>query len=400
MNYRIFFSLLALIFICNCKYAGAESLDETALLILKNSQDFQSENLALQSTLGSLKTQSNLPDPEVSGEYLIAAAEDESNRWGAELTWGLEWPGVYGARGKEAKLKMTVAKKRLYTQRVERLAEIKDLLLDFIQCRKKLVLLDRLSQNNDTIFQLAEQAAKGGEMTVLDLHKVKLEYANIRVVKAAVLDEEAEVKGSLSNILGRDCTEILNDMECEFPEISLPSIEELELIKTLSPEVNTALAEAESIRASRSVAKMESLPSVSFGYKHAFEDGIHFNGALLGISLPLFSSRGRQKAVKAEILEAEYKTEMAKNQVETETMQISRQLKLLDSQIREISPLVENADYNAALLKAYKGGVITLIEYITDRNYFTNAEMELLNLRLAAAKTQTKLQKYLIPVSF
>ena len=396
MQSRYFILALALIFTCCHLKNKAASLSETAIEILKKSPAFQAEIYSLEAAEKNLATASNLPDPEASGEYLVLP-KDVDNRWAAQLEWGVEWPGVYGARGREAAGKLNAAEKAVMAQRAERLAEIKDLLLDYVRCYQKLLLLEELTKNNDTIYSLAEQAARGGEMTLLDLNKVKLEYANIRVAKATILDEQAEVVGNLSQIYGRDCTPILSQMECVFPEIMIPSEEEISLIKEKAPVVLSALAEAETAHQSKKVAKMEALPSLSLGYKHAFEDGMHFNGAVFGVSIPIFSSHGKQKAAKADILEAEFKAEATAQEIETEAMANLKRLKMITGQIEELTPILENVDYNSTLLKAYKSGVISLIEYLSDRNYFTNAALELVSLRHNAAKTLAFLQRYLAP---
>lgn len=379
--------------------ASSLSLNETALKILLQSPGFMAGHYSLDSEISNLKTSANLPDPELSGEYLVLPS-DVDNRWAAQLEWSVEWPGVYHARGNEARSKMTTAQKNLYSRRLDKLAEIKSLLIDYVQCCLKLDLLNDLSRNNDTIYSLALQAAKGGEMTVLDLNKVKLEYANIKGAIATIMDEEAGIIASLSQIAGKDCSSLLKEMDCNFPEIIIPDSETVSRLKHSAPEVVTALAEAESAREAQKVARMEALPSLSLGYKHAFEDGMHFNGAVFGISIPMFSSRGKQKAAKANILDAEYKAEATSLEIEAQAAASVKQLTLAKQQIEEIAPLVENTDYNEMLLKAYKGGVITIIDYITERNYFTNAAIELVTLRHMAAKAQAEIQKYLDTIEF
>lgn len=394
---RLFSAFILLIFSFGIFSLNAATLNETALKILLNSPGYKAENYSLEAVSRNLATNSNLPDPTLGGEYLVAPSE-EDNRWAAELSWDVEWPGVYSARNKEAKMKMTSAERSIYVERAQRLAEIKDLLLDYIRCQQKLTLLEELSHNNDTIYRLAEEAARGGELTVLDLNKIKLEYANIRVARATILDEQAEVIESLSKIYGNDCGELLNEMNKTFPEIIMPTADEMAIIKENAPAVMAAKAEAETAHLARKVAQMEALPNLSVGYKHAFEDGMHFNGAILGVSIPLFSSRGKQKAAKADILEAEYKAEATSREIETEAMAAFRRLEMINRQIEEVAPIIENVDYNNTLLKAYKGGVITLIEYITDRNYFTNAALELVSLRHNAAKALAFLQRYTSPL--
>lgn len=373
---------------------SARSINETAVEILKNSPEFKSQNLDLTSIGYNLKTESNLPDPELGGEYLWMPS-DVDNRYAIELTWGLEWPGVYRARSREAASKMTAAEKAVFAQRAERLAEIKDLLLSYVHCQQRISLLKQLAANNDSIYRLAEHASKNGEMTVLDLNKVKLEYANIRGAISLVEGEETEVKGNLSKLFGGDCNPLLSQMDCVFPQISLPTQEDLSRIGEISPSVQAAMADIQTAENARKTAKMEALPSISFGYKHAFEDGMHFNGALFGISIPIFSSRGKQKAAKAEIENTRYKAQAAAMEIESEAQTLLNRLIILKRQIEEVAPIVESVDYNDTLLKAYKGGAITLVDYISDRNYFTNAAIELVSLRYSAAQVQTLLQKYL-----
>lgn len=384
---------LCLIFIAT----SAATLDETAFRILRESPEFKSQTYNLESAAAALRTESNLPDPELGGEYLVMP-KDVDNRWALELSWGVEWPGVYRARGKEANLKLQATQQTIWVNRAERLAEIKDLLLDYIRSTQKILILEELTQNNDTIYHLAEESAKNGELTVLDLNKIKLEYANIRVAKATLMDEQAEIIANLSAIIGRNCTDILNTLDLRFPDLVLPTEAEIEMIKSSAPSVKAALSEAETARVGKKVASMEALPSLSLGYKHAYEDQMHFNGATFGVSIPIFSSRGKQKAAKAAILEAEYNAEATAMEVEAEAKAALRRLKLIHSQIEEIAPLVEDANYNATLLKAYKKEVLTLIEYISDRNYFTNAAVELVGLRHNAAKAYAFLQRYLTPL--
>ena len=380
------------------KGAG-KSIEETALKLMLESPSFQSEIYSLQSMEAELKTTSNLPDPEVGGEYMVMP-EDVDNRWTAQITWGLDWPGVYHAKGKEAKNRIDAADKAVYAQRVDKLTEIKDLLLDYILCRQKCNLLNELDKNNQEIYKLSEAKAENREMHLLDLNKVKIEYSNIKNALAALYLEESQIIGSLSEIYGKDCREILEKMDCRFPDIYIPADLDIATVKTTAPSIQTAMAEAETARQGKKVVKMEALPSLSIGYKHQFEDGMHFNGAVLGISVPIFSSRGKKKAAEAQIIEANYKVEITTEAIETEMNVLLNRLILLKQQIDEISPYVENIDYNTILLKAYEESLISLLDYITERNYFTNALIEFVALRHEAAKTRNGLNKYLQTYNF
>ena len=378
---------------------GRTGIDEAAMKILLESPAFKADIYSLESLQADLKTTANLPDPEIGGEYLVMPAEVD-NRWAAQISWGLDWPGVYGAKGREAKSKMNSADKAIYAQRIDKLAEIKDLLYDYIQIRQKCNLLDQLEKNNKKIYELSLAKTRNQEMTLLDLNKVKIEYSNIKSARATLLIEESEITGSLSEIYGRNCKDILNSLDCIFPEIHIPSDIDMELIKKNAPSIQSALADAETARQGKRVSRMEAFPSLSVGYKHQYEDGMHFNGAILGISIPIFSSRGKQKAAEAQILEADYKVETTVTSIETEINSLIRRLILLKQQIDDIGPYVENVDYNSILVRAYEEGIISLLDYISEINYFTNAAVEFIGLRHAASKAQNGLKKYLQNYNF
>lgn len=379
--------------------AFSASLDETALSILRGSSSFRSGSLSLLSLEETLKTDGNLPDPQFEGEFL-AAPKGETDRWGAELSWSLEWPGVYSERKKESDLRLLAAKERLNYDRAEKLGNIKSLLLDFIFCSKKLDVINGLQQSNDSIFHYAEVSAKNGQITVLDLNKIRLEKANVTAAKAGVLNERAEIINSLTEIYGDDCSNLLAGLNCEFPEIYIPSETEMDMISKNSPDFKSALAESEAARRGKKLALMEALPNISFGYKHAFEDGVHFNGATLGISLPLFSSHNKQKAAQAIILENEFNIEASASAASAEANALLNQLKLMKDQIDSIQPVLLNTDHSALLIKAYEEGLISMIDYLTERNYFTSAHLELLSLRLSAAKAQISLLKFIDPQNY
>lgn len=70
-----------------------------------------------------------------------------------------------------------------------------------------------------------------------------------------------------------------------------------------NPDFLKALADFEAAKQNVKVANAENLPSLSIGYAHEFEDGMHFNGANLGVSIPLFSARERRKRRKRLLLQ-------------------------------------------------------------------------------------------------
>ena len=370
------------------------SLDETASLILTRGTTIKADSLELVSLKESLSTTHNLPDFQLDGEFL-AAPEGESDRWGTELSWGLEWPGVYGARKNEADKRWLAARQNIMSRRAAKLTDIKNLLLDYIYCTKKLTTLEELKINNDSINKFAETAAKAGEITLIDLNKVKLETANVRAAIDATVNERLETVDALAEICGFNCAEIVEKLDAEFPDIVIPDEAYITRLKKNAPQIKEALAEKEIAMSSKKVALMEALPNISLGYKHAFEDGIHFNGATLGISIPIFSSHNKQKAGRAAIEEAEYKVEATEASTSDAVDLILKRLVIMKKQIEEVKPVIEESNHSELLVRAYEKGLISMIDYLTERNYFTSATLEFLSLQLSAAKSLISLNRFI-----
>lgn len=388
--YKILALLPALLLTASPSFAQSLSPSDVAMTILKASPDNQADELGVASLRESLKVENNLPDPEIEGEYLFAPA-GETNRWGAGISWGIEWPGVYSAKKSDARGKLSAAEAAVMMGRSERLIEIKRLLLDYVLVKKQLELLNEIGAANDSIMLLSEKAEDHGELTRLDINKLKLEQASLNSNVAGLKNQLAETVTKLDLLYGTDSSPLLKDMVCEFPEISLPD-DKWEVLQ--DPSVAAANAEAEAAKGALKVASAESYPGLSIGYKHAFEDGFHFNGATLGITLPLFSARNKKSAAKAAITEAEYKAETAKADAESEIVGSVIRIVILRQQIDEMAPVIGNSDNNTLLMKAYQGGLITLIDYLNERNYFTNAALELLTLRHSAANALLDIERH------
>lgn len=363
---------------------------DVAMKILEASPATHANALGIASLSESLKTESNLPDPEIEGEYLFAPG-DEKNRWGAGISWGIEWPGVYSARRREVRGKMSAAEAASYKARRERLTEIKRLLLDYVLAEEQLKILKGIKDSNDSITALSEKAERHGELTRLDFNKLRLEQAILSGSMSAVLNSRQEALTQLNIIYGEDCSSLLKSMECSLPEVAVPA-EKVDYLQ--SPAVQTAKAEADASKEALNVARTEAYPGLSIGYQHAYEDGVHFNGATLGISIPLFSSRGKKAAARAALTESEFKVEKAAAEAKAEVEGAERKLIILCRQIEEMWPVVNDPGNTELLMKAYRGGVITLIDYLNERNYFTNASLELVSLRYEAAKLLLDMEAY------
>lgn len=361
--------------------ACAMTPQEAADAILgRNGDRLQIENARNAKDLETF-TLANAPDPEVEGEYLFGPESDE-NRWSAGISYGIEWPGVYGARRnlgaalREAN--SADAKEAIYQKYIEILKEIGN----YIHAERKLKLLHKVDCFTDSLVMVIEQAHKGGEISKLDLSKIKLEHGRIHTTIANLEAEKADIEGTLMTLnSGMDCRPLLASVSREWVQTPVFPLQHYLDEAHTSPELEKVIAEYKVAEQSVKVAKAESMPGLSLGYVHEYEDGIHFNGASLGISIPLFSNRGKVKAAKASQAVAEYQMTVTTDRLESDITAIYDELKLIDEALETPKEVFSTTDYNTLLLKAYKGGELSLTSYLQERAWFYESHLDYLELQ-------------------
>lgn len=333
------------------------------------------------------QTLGNAPDPEVEGAYKFAP-DGEPNRWSAELTYGIEWPGVYGARRAAAtSMQDTNAAEEdavTYEKRMEILQEIGA----YLYADRRLAVMRTMAAATDSLADVTERATKGGQMSRLDLSKVKLEQGRVNTQIANIEAEKKACEGNLQTLNGGfDCTPLLESIDRTWVMTPVHSLE-LYLQEAMEkPAVVKAMADYRTAQAQVKVAKAEGLPGFSVGYAHDFEDGMHFNGATLGVSIPLFSNRGKVKAAKAAEAAAEYGMTVAMDLAESEIRTMYDEVLALDKALEVPTEVFSSTDYSTLLLKAYRGGELTLTGYLTERAWFEDAQLDFMELQYQREQT-------------
>ena len=147
-----------------------------------------------------------------------------------------------------------------------------------------------------------------------------------------------------------------------------------------SPDIKLAEARIVAAEKAAEVAKISRTPGFSLGYRHVFEGGNHFNGLAVGMSLPVWNRRSEREAALAATLAARFEAQAAQTAATTSTRAAYANALRLQSQIAKLAPALENSDNFNLLEKAYNGGQLSMLEYLTESAYFLKARLALLDL--------------------
>lgn len=372
---------LAMLMTVTAGTSHAITIHEAASAILgRNGDRLQTELLRDAKNAETLSI-ANAPDPEVEGDYMVAPA-GEDNRWGFGVSYGIEWPGAYGARRNLGKAMREANSAEADAAIIEKEIEILGELEAYLYAEMRLRIMNNVLAASDSIRAIAERSLKGGEMSRLDLSKIILEQSRVQSIIAGIETERIAIVGNLKTLNGgQSCVSLLGDIDRKWDIHPLGSLQSYLDNAKNNPGLLKVMKEFEVAERNVSVARTEGLPGFTVGYAHEFEDGMHFNGATLGVSMPLFSSRNKVKAAKAARAAAEYQMTVSADKLESQISSLYEEIVALDKALEIPMQVFKDTDYSVLLLKAYEGGELSLADYLSELSWFYEAHMEYMDLQ-------------------
>ncbi len=370
----------------------AAGYEEAADSIVASNPEVRAAYATVYADGLTLDVSNNLPDPEIEGELLFPERGGEK-RWSVGVSQGFEWPGVYTARRRANRAAGAAAEATAEVLRSSLRAEALSALADYRNARANLNILETIAHDNDSLLRLTGRLAATGNTGRLDLNKLRIERERIGARVADWSDRLLQARGALEAIAGRDISQVLARFESA--DIRLEAPAPLDVWIAAARGSAAARAADMSVEAARLAGKAEraaGLPGFKIGYAHAFEEGNHFDGVSLGVSIPLFSGRGSKKRADAATAAARLDKEAVDGRLETEVRTAYESAAAAYRKIAPMREAVENSDNAALLKKALAGGQINLITYIQETNYFLEARAELLDLEYRYAKALATLR--------
>jgi hypothetical protein len=171
----------------------------------------------------------------------------------------------------------------------------------------------------------------------------------------------------------------------------------LDQVATNDPQVLAAKQSAEAAKLSAKAASASRLPGFSLGYRHAYEDGMHFNGFSVGVNLPLFSRRKAAQVATLEAQSASFDAISAATKVQTQMIALHRDVTRERKMLDELGTVTLDDTYPSLLMMAYKGGQINALNYLLELNYFIEARTNLLSTEHCMRLDLARLNRYSLP---
>ena len=374
--------------------AHAMTFDE-ALAALSGSQPtIDSEVLAARAGIESLKADASLPGPEVEFSYEWGL-HGIGTKLNAGVSQSFDWPGVYSARHEAVKEAEQALVDSERSKRRELSATLRSLLVDYIAARRTLAALNEVGSVLDRQEQLIRRGYEGGEISILDVNKITIAQASIHHEIHLATSRVEDLEGSISETSEMDTREILSRLDDAYPVMSIP--DEEQYVSDMMAKDSELIANASEVRQAEISARIErrsNFPGFSAGYTYSLEQGETFNGFSIGMTLP---SRANVKRAAAARLQAEASAMASIGVVATRRAQyhaLVASARQLESEISNLGPVFEKCDNIKLLEKAYSAGQISLLDFLQELEYFSQARLNYLEDIGQYHVTLAKLNRY------
>ncbi|MDE6300657.1 MAG: TolC family protein [Muribaculaceae bacterium] len=379
--------ILSLIQLFGCLAAGAQSAFAPAIRHAVDADPVIAAAEARGAAEVAGVEAENVPDgPEVDFEHLWSARPDVRNKWNIGVNQEFSLPGVYKARGRAAAAMSEGNAAARQLMRLDRALDIKLAIVDLIDAYRRLNLQMEIRGNLDRIDELTRRAFDSGNATILDSRKMQLAVLDNDNTLAAIRADIERLMATLSS-MNVNIDDLTPGMLSEYPAMPLRAAD-------YSPLERVAESRKAAAKAQSTVASRSAWPTFSLGYRHAYEDGTHFNGLGVSVRLPQWSRSKRTRAAELEAVAASFDAEADRLAFRAESDALMRQATADALNIERYRDLTSDNTYLGLLQKAFDAGQLSVIDYLTEINLFTTARLNYLELEYRQALTLTRLGRY------
>lgn len=348
--------------------------DQVPALLQERDLDLKALREENVLTIMELRQDNHLEDPEIEGSYLWGPS-GVANRWDIGISQSFDFPGVYQARSRMIATRQRVAEAAYRSALIDKTIEARGLLIDLAYNNEALKLSREIQSFFDFIKAYTERGYELGTYNIMEVNRARIESVNASISVDNMLAEREIIKARLVLMGFSDVDDV------EYPAWFLEP-EDSYLDRLVNDPAFDLIAQNRALAtATASVNSRMSNPRFTVGYVHEFEEGQSFNGFKLGITLPSFSLRGKKalnESMKNSAMAAGTAAEAA---LVASTRSAWNSASIMNRRLAELGPVFASTDNVAILTKAFKGGQLSIVEYLNEALYFYVAEKDYLEFR-------------------
>lgn len=372
-------------------HAQTGSIERVLKSIEQNNRELQAGEQNTRAEKLDVRNENNLEDPSVSYSRKFGEQDGVSPEIEFEVTQGIDFPTLYAQRRQYGKLQGRALDLQQAVLRRDILLRAKELCLDLIRLNQLKALYGQRLKNAEELNALFDERFEKGDVNILEVNKVKMELMNLR---ATVAENDAAYRTALQNLLAMN-----GNMPLEFDETVYPLVPELRSLEQVRDEVmgaDYALKQAQAgSEAARKLVKVNRhgwLPKLEVGYGREGGSDAMLNGFVVGVSVPIFSNRGKVKAARARQAGAELAQEQVAQQVEADIQSLFNEATRLRASMQAYDTGLMDKTLST-LKQAVEAGQLSVLDYYNEAETVYASQEKLVDLENRYQKVVAQLYK-------
>lgn len=372
-------------------HAQTGSIERVLKSIEQNNRELQAGEQNTRAEKLDVRNENNLEDPSVSYSRKFGEQDGVSPEIEFEVTQGIDFPTLYAQRRQYGKLQGRALDLQQAVLRRDILLRAKELCLDLIRLNQLKALYGQRLKNAEELNALFDERFEKGDVNILEVNKVKMELMNLR---ATVAENDAAYRTALQNLLAMN-----GNLPLEFDETVYPLVPELRSLEQVRDEVmeaDYALKQAQAgSEAARKLVKVNRhgwLPKLEVGYGREGGSDAMLNGFVVGVSVPIFSNRGKVKAARARQAGAELAQEQVAQQVEADIQSLFNEATRLRASMQAYDTGLMDKTLST-LKQAVEAGQLSVLDYYSEAETVYASQEKLVDLENRYQKVVAQLYK-------
>lgn len=360
---------------------GAVARDITSILSEIEKGNLELQTLRLSNRAEDLETRSaNTPEPP-SVEYSPFFHRGASGVASSELVISQEFdfPTLYSARGRSARLQAEVMEARYLTARRDILLSAKEICLDIVMLDEQIGLAESRLDIAGQLEQLTQRRLDAGKTTAIEMNRVMIEKNDLQTELIQYRADREALAGRLAALNGGKA---VATGELAYTEEALPSDSDALSALLLDGDVSVKSAETTlaAMRQEVKVARQGWIPKLTVGYRRNTDGSEASNGFLVGASFPIYSTGKKVKAAAMRQAAAQLDLENSRLALRSEAEALFGELRLIRQSLDIYDPALMQESLEL-LRKSVDIGNMTVTDYYTEADRIYQKKNSFMTLR-------------------
>lgn len=345
--------------------AAQENISSILFSIEENNTKLKALKEEMKAQKLGNKTGIYLSDPDVAFGYLWGTPSNIGTRKDFSVTQTFDIPTITGMKSRLANNKNQLVELQYASERINLLLEAKQYAIDLIYYNGLKKELEIRLRHAQTIADAYKQRLDRGDASILEYNKVQLnlstvqgEMSRVEVERNTLLSELKRLNGGIEILLEENNYSPAS-LPANFEEWYLSAEQKNPLLQYVKQQIEVSRKEVKLNKAMR-------FPKFSAGYSLEKTLGQKYQGANIGISIPLWENKNRVKQAKAGVIAAQTREQESKQQFYNRLQNLYMRANGLQQTAAGYRKSLQSLNNTDLLMKALDVGEINLLNYIVE----------------------------------